>query len=206
VICDADACERAGWTLVDCASACLDGGARLLQVRAKHASSGWLLDCATRIVERAAGGDGVEVIVNDRADIARLSGASGVHVGQDDLSPRAVRNIVGGNCVVGKSTHSLEQIARALLEPVSHIAFGPLFGTTTKDTGQAPLGLARLRQAADRVAPHGLPLVAIGGMTIERARAVIDHGAGAVAVIRDLLATGDPRARVRAYLRILSGL
>ena len=91
---------------MDFAFACLDGGARLLQIRAKHAPSGWLLDCATRIVERAASTGGAEVIVNDRADIASLSGATGVHVGQDDLSPAMVRAVAGDNCVVGLSTHT----------------------------------------------------------------------------------------------------
>ena len=93
VICDADACRRAGWTLIDFASACLDGGARLLQVRAKAEPSGRLLDETLAIVERAAGA--AQVIVNDRADVARLAGAAGVHVGQEDLSPVEVRSILG---------------------------------------------------------------------------------------------------------------
>jgi thiamine-phosphate pyrophosphorylase len=80
VICDADACDGAGWSLVDFATACLDGGATLLQIRAKRASSGWLLDCTARIVQRAQAAGEVTVIVNDRADVARLAGATGVHV------------------------------------------------------------------------------------------------------------------------------
>src|SRR5689334_3763808 len=89
VICDADVCERAGWTLVDLAAACLDGGARLLQIRAKNLSSRLLLESTMAILSRASGT--AQIIVNDRADIAALAGASGVHVGQEDLSPREVR-------------------------------------------------------------------------------------------------------------------
>jgi thiamine-phosphate pyrophosphorylase len=202
VICDAEACERAGWTLIDFAAACLDGGATFLQVRAKRASSGWLLDCTEQIVQRAATAGGVEVIVNDRADIARLSGASGVHVGQDDLSPRAVRNVVGDKFGVGLSTHTSEQVDAALHEPVSYIAIGPIFGTTSKETGYEALGLSRVRAAAGAAAACGMPVVAIGGITLDRAAAVIEQGASAVAVIGGLMGP-HPDRRVREYLQRL---
>ncbi len=147
---------------------------------------------------------GADIIVNDRADIARLSGASGVHVGQEDLSPRAVRSIAGDDVVVGLSTHSLEQVERAMHEPISHIAIGPVFATTTKDTGYASVGLERVREAASIASRHGLPVVAIGGITLDDAEAVLAHGASAVAVINDLFATNDPASRVRGYLERLS--
>lgn len=125
-----------------------------------------------------------------------------MHVGQDDLSPRDVRGVVGDNSVVGLSTHTSEQVERALLEPVSHLAIGPIFGTTTKDTGYASVGLARVRSAAAAAAPFGLPVVAIGGITLDRAADVIAHGASAVAVISDLIGP-HPDRRVRAYLQRL---
>ena len=121
VICDADACAAAGWSLIDFAAACLDGGATLLQLRAKHVGAGPFLDMALSIVERAAPFHAA-VIINDRADVARLSGAAGVHVGQDDLPPAAVRRIVGEEALVGLSTHTPEQIAQALREPISYVA------------------------------------------------------------------------------------
>lgn len=189
---------------MDLAVACLDGGARLLQIRSKHAPSGWLLECVAQVVERASFLDGVVVIVNDRADVARLSGAAGVHLGQDDLSPEDARRIVGARSVVGKSTHTLEQVEAAAGERLSHIAIGPVFGTTTKKTGYAPVGLARVEHAVRIAAVHDLPVVAIGGITLERAADAIACGAQAVAVISDLLGTGDPAGRVRAYLRQLS--
>lgn len=202
VICDADACRSAGWTLLDFASACLNGGARLLQVRAKMEPSGQLLDETLAIVERA--GSEATVIVNDRADIARLAAAAGVHVGQDDLSPAEVRPVVGDGAVVGWSTHTPTQLDAAFSQPISYVAIGPVFATATKSTGYEPLGLAPVADAAAKAAEQGLPLVAIGGITLDRAEAVLAQGAASVAVISDLLFGGDPEARVRAYLSRLS--
>ena len=147
---------------------------------------------------------GATLIVNDRADIARLAAADGVHIGQDDLAAPAVRRIVGGHAIVGLSTHTVEQLERALLEPVSYVAIGPVFGTSTKDTGYAAVGLSLVRDAVARAEPAGLPLVAIGGITLERAASVIDAGAASVAVISDLLQTGNPAHRVRDFLRALA--
>ena len=144
------------------------------------------------------------VVVNDRADIARLSGADGVHVGQEDLAPAAVRALVGDVSIVGLSTHTTAQIERAVLEPVSYVAIGPVFGTTTKVTGYEKVGLEMVREASRRVNARGLPLVAIGGITLENAISVLEAGAASVAVISDLLATGDPEARVRAFVEHLS--
>jgi thiamine-phosphate pyrophosphorylase len=203
VICDQDVCARAGWTLPAFASACLEGGARFLQVRAKAASARAFLEATEPIVKRAAL-DGALVVVNDRADIASLSNADGVHVGQEDLSPAAVRTLVGEAAIVGLSTHTIEQIDRAVLEPVSYVAVGPVFGTATKATGYESVGLEMVREAARRARARGLPLVAIGGVTLETAPSVLDAGAASVAVISDLLTTGDPEARVRAYIERLS--
>lgn len=203
VICDADICAGAGWRLPDFAAACLDGGARLLQVRAKQLSGREFLEAAEAIVALAQTA-GATVLINDRADIARLSGAGGVHVGQEDLPPFAVRRIVGGDAVVGLSTHSVAQLAEALDEPVSYVAIGPVFGTVTKDTGYEPRGLDVVRAAAAAAGKQQVPLVAIGGITLSRARTVIEAGAQSVAIISDLVSTGDPAGRVRDLLRALS--
>jgi thiamine-phosphate pyrophosphorylase len=201
-IVDADASTRAGWTPIDLTRACLDGGARLLQLRAKSWSSARFLDEAAAIVALARSG-GATVIVNDRADIARLAGAAGVHVGQDDLSPRAVRPIVGSRTMIGLSTHTVMQLAAAEDEPIDYLAIGPVFGTLTKATGYQPVGLAMVGEAAARAAARGVSLVAIGGITLDTAPCVIEAGAASVAVIGDLLSTGDPQRRVREYLRAL---
>jgi thiamine-phosphate pyrophosphorylase len=201
-ILDADVAARAGWGLVDLASAFLNGGARFLQVRAKAASGAWLLDETCAIVALAHAADAI-VIVNDRADIARLAGADGVHVGQSDLAPEAVRPIVGTECVVGVSTHTLEQIDAAVLAPVDYVAIGPVFGTSTKTSAYEAVGLERVRDAAKKAHARGLPVVAIGGITLERAADVIGAGAASVAVIGDLFTGGNPELRVREYVRRL---
>lgn len=200
-IVDAAACARAGWRPDDVAVAYLEGGARLLQVRAKHLPSDDFLALCDAIVAAAAP-FGAEVIVNDRADLALLSGAAGVHVGQEDLPPREARRIVGAEAIVGCSTHTLAQVDAALSEPVSYVAVGPVFGTSTKDTGYAAVGVELVRAAAGRAG--GMPIVAIGGITLERAPTLIEAGASGVAVIGDLLAGGDPAARVASYLARLA--
>jgi thiamine-phosphate pyrophosphorylase len=144
------------------------------------------------------------ILINDRADIARLTGADGVHVGQDDLPPVAVRALVGKEPFVGLSTHTLDQVDAAVREPVNYLAIGPVFGTVTKRTGYEKVGLEMVRAAARRAAARGLPLVAIGGITLETAPSVLEAGAASVAVIGDLLAAGDPEARVRAFVERLS--
>jgi len=139
--------------------------------------------------------------VNDRADIAKMAGAAGVHVGQDDLPVEAARELLGPDAIVGYSTHTVDQIAAAVTRPLSYIAVGPVFGTTTKATGYEAVGLDLVRDAVRRAA--GRPVVGIGGITLATARDVIAAGATSVAVISDLL-SGDPASRVAAYLSALS--
>jgi thiamine-phosphate pyrophosphorylase len=202
-IVDAGAAAHGGWQAGDLASAFLDGGATLLQIRAKGLPSAQLLDLSLNIVRRAHAA-GAAVIVNDRADIAFLSGADGVHVGQHDLTPDAARTVVGADAIVGLSTHTLEQIDAASQGAVTYVAIGPVFGTATKATGYDPVGVQGVRDAAVRVAPTRRPLVAIGGITLHSAPDVIHAGAACVAVISDLMVTGDPAARVKAYLERLT--
>ena len=202
-ICDADICTGAGWSLTDFAAACMDGGATLLQLRAKRSTSADFLRF-TEIVMKRAAASGASIIVNDRADVARLAGAGGVHVGQDDLRPSEVRRIVGGAAIVGLSTHTRDQLAPAVDEPITYVAVGPVFGTTTKETGYTAVGLDLVREASAMAGSRQLPVVAIGGITLERAAAVIESGATTVAVITDLLVDNAPEARVRAFLDRLS--
>ncbi len=202
-VCDADVCARAGWTLPEYASALMDGGVTLLQIRAKHAASREFLAATEAVLVRALP-HAATVIVNDRADVARLANAAGVHVGQDDLAPADVRRVIGADAVLGLSTHTGGQLAAAIREPVTYVAIGPVFGTTTKQTGYDAAGLELVREACAVASPAGLPVVAIGGITLERASDVIVAGAACVAVITDLLVTGDPAARARAFLDRLS--
>ena len=186
------------------ADAFLTGGARFIQIRCKDAPSAAFLSLCQDVVSRARPA-GAVVIVNDRADIARLSRADGVHVGQEDLDPVSARQILGTEAVVGISTHSLGQVKSASMLPVDYIAVGPVFATSTKDTGYRQSGTAFVREAASllRESTAAKPLVAIGGITLERASEVISAGADSVAVISDLLSTGNPEARVREFLQVL---
>ena len=167
-------------------------------------AGGAFLAVCEDVVSRARAA-GAIVVVNDRADLARLSMADGVHLGQDDLDPAAARKILGAHAVVGLSTHSVAQVRETVRLPVDYIAVGPIFSTSTKDTGYRESGVRLVSDTASvlRDSPDPRPLVAIGGITLERAGAVIEAGAQSVAVISDLLSTGDPEARVRTYLRAL---
>jgi thiamine-phosphate pyrophosphorylase len=197
-IVDVEVATRGRWEPLDIARAFLNGGARFVQLRAKHLSSGELLDLAEAIVAIAHAA-GATVIVNDRADLARLAGADGVHVGQEDLPPSAARAIAGERALVGLSTHTPAQLDAAAGELIDYVAIGPVFGSATKATGYEAVGLDMVRRAA-RVGP---PVVGIGGITLDNARAVIEAGASSVAVIGDLVAGGDPERRVREYVRAL---
>lgn len=200
-IVDADACAREGRAPLDVARAFLSAGARLIQLRCKAWGGGAFVDLVHAVVEESNRAEAA-VIVNDRADVAVLAGAHGLHIGQDDLAPPDARRVLGDEPLLGLSTHTREQWEAAFSEPVCYIAIGPVFATGTKDTGYAAVGLETVARASAAAAAAELPTVAIGGITIETAASVIDAGAASVAVIGDLL-KGDPEARARAFLRAL---
>ena len=198
-IIDTAVCNARGLDPATIADAYLAGGARLLQLRDKSGSSAAFLSLAERIVQRASACDAA-VIVNDRADIARLSGAHGVHVGQDDLAVSDVRRLVGPSFIVGLSTHDERQIDEAIESDATYVAVGPVFGTSTKETGYTARGLDLVRYAASR----GKPVVAVGGITLDRVPSVVEAGAAGLAVISDLLEGSDPEARSRGFIARLA--
>jgi thiamine-phosphate pyrophosphorylase len=197
-ILDVQLCQARGLDPLAILGAFLAGGARLVQLRDKSPSSRDRLALADAAVARAQAA-GARLIVNDRADIAKVSGADGVHVGQDDLSIEDVRAVVGADAIVGISTHDEAQIEAALRSAATYVAVGPIYATATKETGYSARGLALVRQAA----AGGKPVVAIGGITLERAPEVLAAGASSVAVISDLL-RGDPTATVREFIACIS--
>ena len=136
-------------------------------------------------------------IMNDRADLCLAASFDGLHVGQDDLSPAAVRSIIGTK-ILGVSTHNPEQVRAAELTPADYIAVGPVFATGSKLNPDPVIGLEGVRRARSLT---GKTLVAIGGITRQNCRSVIDAGADSVAVISDLLV--EPRKSAEAFLRIL---
>jgi len=197
-----DPAQSGGRPPVEVAAELLAAGVRLIQLRDKHASSGELYESARRVAEcvRKAGG---LFVVNDRADVARAVDADGVHVGQDDLPVESARLIVGPGRLVGFSTHVLEQVIAADRSAADYIAFGPIFPTASKENPDAVVGVDGLARA--RIVTKK-PLVAIGGITLENVRAVIEAGADSVAVIRGLVGAPDIRARAAEFREKLESI
>ena len=177
----------------------LDAGARLFQYRNKTSSSRELLYASQALCMTVVQRDGL-FVVNDRADISRIAGASGVHLGQDDMSVAATREIAGPQCLIGLSTHNLQQFQAAAESDADYIAVGPVFSTRSKPNPDPAVGVEFIRRVKKSTRK---PIVAIGGITVERVREVIDAGADCVAVISDILAAKNPAARVRQYLEVL---
>jgi thiamine-phosphate pyrophosphorylase len=183
----------------DCAASLAEAGVRLLQYRNKSASARQYLESSSELAETLVP-RGVSFLVNDRPDVAFLAGASGVHVGQEDLDVEQTRRVIGRDRLVGVSTHNLEQFDRAATSSADYIAVGPIFGTSSKANPDPVVGLAFLRRV------RGLtekPIVAIGGLTLERAAAAIEAGADSVAVISGILSAADPAQRARQYITTL---
>jgi thiamine-phosphate pyrophosphorylase len=174
----------------------ISAGVTLIQYRTKHAIAPDILSHA-RELRRILPAQ-VTFFLNDRADLAVASGADGVHVGQDDLSPAAARIVVGDKKLVGVSTHNVEQLRIANQGPVDYLAIGPIFATRSKANPDPVVGLDGLR-AVRKLTDK--PLVAIGGITRQNCRSVIDAGADSVAVIADLLP--NARAQAEEFLHLL---
>lgn len=192
--------EQTG-SVFDTASNLLSAGVRLIQYRDKRANSRNVFMAASKLAEIIHRASGV-FIVNDRFDIALAAGADGVHLGQEDLPAQAARANLPGGKLIGVSTHSVEQIIKADLEPMDYIAFGPIFPTASKRGADPVVGLAGLAEARRATRK---PLVAIGGITADNARAVIEAGADSVAVIRDLAGAPDTADRARRLIAELEG-
>lgn len=183
----------------DCALSLAEAGVRLLQYRNKSASARKLLD-TSRELASVLGPRGVTFFVNDRPDVAHLAGGSGVHVGQEDLDVEQARRVMGRDKLVGVSTHNLEQFERAATSSADYIAVGPVFSTSTKANPDPVVGLDFVRNVR---ALTDKPIVAIGGITLERASVTIEAGADSVAVISGILSAPDPGERARQYITTL---
>ncbi|MBA3247970.1 MAG: thiamine phosphate synthase [Pyrinomonadaceae bacterium] len=181
------------------------GGAMLIQLREKHASPREFYVEAEAALH-VARERGMQLIINDRADIALALRADGVHLGQDDLDPLAARRLLGADAIIGYSTHNIEQAIEAAQLPISYLAIGPIFVTHTKENPDPVIGLdglRRVRAQLDATATR-LPLIAIGGITTENASAILDAGADSVAVVSALLLEPEEITRRTAELiRIL---
>ena len=174
----------------------------MLQYRNKRAPARELLESSTKLVSLLAPLK-VSVVVNDRADVAAVAGSNGVHVGQEDLDAEKARQVVGPEKLVGVSTHNLEQFRSAAATDADYIALGPVFATDAKANPDPVVGPAMIREARKLTQK---PIVAIGGITLERAREVIEAGADSVAVISDILRAPNPGKRARQFLDLVQPL
>jgi thiamine-phosphate pyrophosphorylase len=185
------------WT--DVLRAVLAGGAAAVQLREKSMGHAALLAHAREVV-RAAHDAGALAIINDRADIAVLAAADGVHVGQDDLAPHEVRRLVGPDRIVGVSTHSLPQALAAAQAGADYIGCGPMFQSTTKPQEIIP-GPTLAAEVARQV---GVPIMAIGGITVETAPPVLAAGVRWLAVSSVVCAAADPQAETRRLVQLIA--
>jgi thiamine-phosphate pyrophosphorylase len=173
----------------------LQGGAKMIQLRAKAMSSRDFIQLAQKARDLTIPFD-CKLIVNDRIDIALGSAADGVHLGQEDLPLEVGRKLLGDR-LIGISTHSLEQAKEAEANGADYIGFGPIFGTATKNTGYTARGVEMLARVRAAVA---LPIIAIGGITEANIQEVWRAGADSAAIISDILKADDVTAKVSAIL------
>jgi thiamine-phosphate pyrophosphorylase len=173
--------------------ATLAGGATVVQLRLKRTPDREALELARWAVERARAA-GALLVVNDRFDLADLAGADGVHLGQEDVPPERIPPEIRERLHVALSTHTLEQVRESLDRPVDAIAFGPLFGTESKDAGYDARGIEALREAV-RLSPR--PVIAIGGIHAGNLEEVARAGGRAAAVISALADAPDPVGETR---------
>ena len=195
----ADTLARPDLSFVELAKKLCTGGARLLQLRVKDLPTREFLTIAheMRLICQQAG---CLLLINDRADIALAVDADGVHIGQEDLPLDAARTVLGPHKIIGVSTHDADQAVTAERGGADYLGFGPVFGTNTKATGYTARGLDQLRAIRALVR---LPIVAIGGITAERAPSALAAGADAVAMISDLVLADDVTDKVRGTLEKL---
>jgi thiamine-phosphate pyrophosphorylase len=201
-ILDADALARAGVPLATAARALRDAGVRWVQYRDKRASDAEVAEKMRELRAFFPAGEAV-LLLNDRVELCVAAGADGVHIGQEDMAPKAARRIRGRERLLGVSTHNVGQLHAALkTRAADYLAIGPVFATGSKENPDPVVGLEGVKAARELTR---LPLVAIGGITSENGREVIEAGADSVAVISGLLPEGDRgmAERVRDFLAFL---
>jgi thiamine-phosphate pyrophosphorylase len=181
------------------AEALLAGGVDLLQLRAKNQAAAEIEKLAADVHSITAG-RGVPLVINDHPQIARKVGAEAVHLGQDDLAIAEARKIVGPECAVGKSTHSVDQAIRAFYEGADYIGFGPIFATPTKPD-YAPIGLGDIEKVHEAVR---IPIFCIGGIKLDNLAKVIEAGARRVVIVSGLLQASDPAKYARSVKELLN--
>lgn len=182
------------------AEICVERGVKMLQVREKNMCDRELIALCRTLVSITRGSD-TKLIVNDRPDIAALSDADGVHLGQDDMSIQDARQILGQGKIIGLSTHSLAQAVTAIGRQPDYIGFGPVYPTPTKAIADPTVGVDLLRQV---VASSPVPVVAIGGIDFGNLDTVLDAGAKNVCAVRYFMESIDLAERISIFQNALS--
>ena len=195
-----DACLQ-GRPLLACVEEALGAGVTLLQYRSKYKDGGAMYREALALKELCDRYH-VPLIINDRVDVALAVGAAGVHVGQDDLPCRVVRNLVGDDFLIGVSAHNPEEAREAAAAGADYLGCGAVFGTATK-AGVGTLGLERLRSIRQAVS---LPIVGIGGVKATNYGQVLATGANGAAIISGILAATDIGGEVAKFVRVKASL
>ena len=191
-----DSGNRHHWNHLQLTQRFLKGGCRFFQIREKVFPDSALYRQLVQI-RQVCSATGAQFLVNDRVDLALAVGADGVHLGQDDLPVEVARRLLGPNAILGLSTHNREQFERAQELDLDYVAVGPIFPTTSKTSEHPAVGT---KQLAQFTAVSRFPVVAIGGITLDRAPAAWRAGAAAVAVISDVVNASNPVERIRHYL------
>jgi thiamine-phosphate pyrophosphorylase len=185
---------------VEVARAACAGGAAVIQLRAKFSTDRVVLDWSHAIRE-VTRKHAVLFFVNDRFDLALAADADGVHLGQEDLPPACVPAEIRSRLLIGCSSHTLEQARAALCEPVDYVAFGPVFGTGSKQSRYSARGIPLLEAVVRATAPR--PVIAIGGIDAGNARDVAAAGAAGAAVISAVAAADDAEDATRELAHAL---
>lgn len=190
--------NRTGAGHTELARCFLAAGSRFFQIRAKDFTDRLLHEEIQQIAALCLE-SGARLIVNDRVDLALAASASGVHLGQDDLPVKAARRLLGSTAIIGLSTHTEEQFLEARAQDVDYVALGPIFDSPTKPGANRAVGCVTLARLA---ATTSLPVVAIGGITLENVIQVWESGAVSAAVISDIVDSPDPSKRIRQYFEL----
>ena len=184
-------------SLMNQATSALKGGANVLQLRGKASTDNRLLEWS-KALRRLTTSSNKLFFVNDRFDIALASGADGVHLGQNDLSPEMIPREIRERLLIGRSTHNIDQVLRAKCEKVNYIAFGPIFPTQTKTSKLSQRGLTYLEEAVAAAKPT--PVIAIGGITRNNVELIASSGTGGFAVISEIANSSNPEETTKQLI------
>ncbi len=177
------------------------GGADTIQYRQKSGSTREMIRIAAQM-KQVCSDQGVPLIVNDRVDVAIAAKADGVHLGQDDFPIPLARELLGQEMIIGASASNMEEVEKCLLDGADYVGFGPVYPTTSKDDAGSVKGIAGLAQVTKAVS---VPIIAIGGISLDHVSEVLQAGVHGIAVISSVCCQEDPEEATKALYRILHG-